>query len=109
MLVVIVAEAKKNFAMLNLRQMIVTQSQAPRLMEFLRIIKLRKRLIAAITLVALNYFILELFYHGAWDLFLLEKYSSDIRNQLALQIVHESTDLLTVFLILLIINISSAF
>ena len=77
-------------------------------MEFLRIIKIRKRLIAAITLVALNYFIMELFYHGAWDLYLLEKYSSDIRNQLALQIVHESTDLLTVMLILLIINISSA-
>ncbi len=51
---------------------------------------------------------MELFYHGVWDLYLLEKYQSDIRNQLILQIVHESTDLLTVLFILLVINISSA-
>ncbi len=52
--------------------------------EFLRILKIRKILVVLITVVSFNYFFMELGYHGIWDLYLQEKYSEDIRNQLIL-------------------------
>ena len=64
-------------------------------------------MIAAITLVAVNYFIMEFLFHGLWDLYLQNIYSGDIRNQLKLQIVHEFVDFFTVLMILIIMTLSS--
>jgi hypothetical protein len=50
------------------------------LAEFKRMIKIRKMLVSAITGVSYLYFVLELCYHGIWDLYLQDKYSEDIRN-----------------------------
>ena len=64
-------------------------------------------MIAAITLVSVNYFIMEFLFHGLWDLYLQNFYSGDIRNQLKLQIIHEFVDFFTVLMILIIMTLSS--
>ena len=66
-------------------------------------------MIAAISLVAVNYFMMEFLFHGLWDMCLQSIYSSDIRNQLKLQIIHEFVDFFTVLMILIIMTLSSKY
>jgi len=73
--------------------------------HFRKALILRKKLISAITLVAVNYYLFETLFHGLWDLYLQKDYAN-LKNNMRLWISHEFLDFGTIFLVLLIMHIS---
>jgi hypothetical protein len=59
-----------------------------------------------ITLISVFYYICEMLFHGAWDMY-FQYYYGHIKNKLNIILIHEGVDLFTVFTILIIVKISA--
>ena len=105
MIFMVLHETKKNFSALNFRMHVITEF-TPQLWSLRHAIVQRKKIISAIALTIIFYFIVEVLVHGIWDVFLLQSYGT-IQNQLRLWVFHETVDLMTLCMLLGLSLVSS--
>ena len=102
MIVEVLLETKCNFNSMNLRLQIINDT--PELSYLETVAKKRKQVISMCALTIVSYYVGELFFHGAWDIYLMGTGFNQVSIEIDVWIIHEFLDLTTLFILALIIN-----